>query len=372
MSGVPWNRGPQLTGRLRRKGAFLETDRPAKCGIMRSPSCDVPFGPIGDLPLMSREPRLLSGVLESLPLHSGVPGRLELTAPWGIHVDTRPAWFYLVSRNSCLVEVEGHGTIFAQRGDLIFVSQARCHAVRDSVGSPTIPMRKLLDLRRPERNGPLVHGGGGAATCLFCGCFLLDGLERGPLREAVPAVIHVRGERHRPLRYLDYLLRLIELEANDREPSAPGAINRLVKLLFLKAIQIHCAGLAPDDAGRPGALEDRAIGRALEFIHARPDAPWTVASLARRVAMARSTFSARFRQSVGTPPLEYVTQWRMQKAGVLLRNTRLELKEVAAQVGYQSNSAFSKAFARWSGVAPGAYRRARDVVSDVAGLCPGA
>jgi transcriptional regulator GlxA family with amidase domain len=116
--------------------------------------------------------------------------------------------------------------------------------------------------------------------------------------------------------------------------------------------------LPPVGANWLRALADPCIGRAIRLMHAQPEAAWTVGSLARHVAMARSTFSARFVELMGRPPLEYLTDWRMQKACCLLRTARAELKEVAARVGYESAAAFSKAFTRWAGMAPGAYRRA--------------
>ena len=110
-------------------------------------------------------------------------------------------------------------------------------------------------------------------------------------------------------------------------------------------------------------MTDPDMGPAVALMHSQPDAPWTVASLAERVAMSRSVFSARFTALVGKPPLQYLSEWRMQKASHLLRTTRDELKEVAAKVGYESPSAFSKAFTRWAGVAPSVYRATMTIKS---------
>jgi len=77
------------------------------------------------------------------------------------------------------------------------------------------------------------------------------------------------------------------------------------------------------------------------------------------VAMSRSAFAARFAHLVGEPPLTYLTRWRMQKATRLLRSGHASIGEVASRVGYEAEAAFSKAFKRWTGVAPGAYRRAQ-------------
>jgi len=117
------------------------------------------------------------------------------------------------------------------------------------------------------------------------------------------------------------------------------------------------AELSPSQTGWLAALNDLQIGAALALVHADPQASWTVASLAAKVAMSRSAFAARFVQLVGEPPLQYVTRWRMQKASGILRDGHASLAEVAARVGYESEAAFSKAFKRAVGSTPGAYRR---------------
>jgi len=95
-----------------------------------------------------------------------------------------------------------------------------------------------------------------------------------------------------------------------------------------------------------------------------PEDDWTVESLASKVGMSRSAFAARFAQLVEEPPLTYLTRWRMQKASRLLETSPAGVAEIAKRVGYDAEAAFSKAFKRWIGVAPGAYRRTSESRSD--------
>jgi AraC-like DNA-binding protein len=300
----------------------------------------------------------LSDALECLGLCSWIPGRFELTAPWGLQVATHLGWFYLIVRNSCLLGIEGgDAPVSVAAGDLIIVFQGREHHLRDRADSPVVAIQNLLEPRHFERREPLLHGGGGKCTSLLCGCFVVDGLERSPLRAALPAFVKVKGEEEHAAPYVGHIARLLETEALAGEPGSQSVINRLLRILLIKALQGYLSELPEGSTNWLRALTDPDIGRALGFMHAQPEVHWTVASLAERVAMARSTFAARFTEMVGKPPLEYLTQWRMQKACFLLRTTRARLKEVAAQVGYESTSAFSKAFAHSAGAAPGAYRR---------------
>ena len=296
-----------------------------------------------------------------------------MTAPWGLQVATGLGWFYLIVRNACLLGVEGSDApVSAAAGDLIIVFQGREHCLRDRADSPMVPIRNLLEPRHFERREPLSHGGGGESTRLLCGCFLVDGLEQSPLHAALPAFIRVKGERGHALPYVSHIARLLEMEAATEESGGQSIVNRLVRILLIKALQRYAAELPEGSANWLRALADPDIGQALRLMHAQPNAHWTVAALAERVTMARCTFAARFAKMVGKPPLQYLTRWRIQKACLLLRTTRAELKEVAAQVGYESTSAFSKAFAHWIGTAPGAYRRAGDRAASwlLAGMPP--
>ncbi|PYV41555.1 MAG: hypothetical protein DMG06_16720 [Acidobacteria bacterium] len=99
------------------------------------------------------------------------------------------------------------------------------------------------------------------------------------------------------------------------------------------------------------------LGQALALIHNAPQQSWTVASLALRVGMSRAAFAARFRELVGEPPMQYLTRWRMHKAAGMLRSGPESLAEIAGRIGYEAEAAFSKAFKRWAGHAPGAYRQ---------------
>ena len=134
-------------------------------------------------------------------------------------------------------------------------------------------------------------------------------------------------------------------------------MSRLADVLFIQIVRGHLATLDPEASGWLSALGDAQIGAALGLIHESPESAWTVQSLASSAGMSRSAFASRFTRLVGEPPLHYLTRWRMQKAQSLLRDGRASLSDVAARVGYDSEAAFSKAFKRAVGAAPGAYRR---------------
>jgi AraC-like DNA-binding protein len=106
-------------------------------------------------------------------------------------------------------------------------------------------------------------------------------------------------------------------------------------------------------------LPDPSVGRALDHLHDRPAHGWTVRQLARQSGMSRSVLAERFNRLVGVPPMQYLAQWRMLLAATLLSNTSLTRAEIAARVGYGSETAFTRAYKRWAGVAPSAWRGVR-------------
>lgn len=73
--------------------------------------------------------------------------------------------------------------------------------------------------------------------------------------------------------------------------------------------------------------------------------------------MSRSPVASKFTALVGTPPHAYLTNWRMNLAAVLLQGDHTSVGQTAAQIGYASEAAFSKAFKRQLGTSPIAYRR---------------
>ena len=104
-------------------------------------------------------------------------------------------------------------------------------------------------------------------------------------------------------------------------------------------------------------MKDQQVGEVLGHIHSKPNHPWTVESMGAEVGMSRSSFAAKFNAFVGEPPLQYLTRWRMQLASNWLRDSGLNLSEIAERIGYQSEDPFKRAFKKHTGVPPGAYRR---------------
>jgi AraC-like DNA-binding protein len=185
------------------------------------------------------------------------------------------------------------------------------------------------------------------------------------IRGLLPAeVVKLAPESHADLGGLPALVEFIFDEAERRTPGSQAVIERAAEALFVQLVRAYaleaCSSRQDALAGHGCSLQAMlapAIGPALGVIHSRPGAPWTVKGLARRAGMAKSSFSERFRDAVGRPPLQYLTDVRMQKACELLARSDMAVKSVAVTVGYESASSFSSAFKRRIGCGPAEYRK---------------
>ncbi|AJP56678.1 AraC family transcriptional regulator [Pandoraea vervacti] len=160
----------------------------------------------------------------------------------------------------------------------------------------------------------------------------------------LPDSVLVRGDRR-----LSTLVNLMRDEARADRPAREVVLARLLEVLFIEALRSSRTQAAP---GLAGGLADARLALAIRAMHASPEAPWTIAQLARTAALSRSAFFDRFSRVVGVGPIEYLASWRMAIAKDLLRRNEFNVATVAARVGYRSASAFSVAFARMVGVSP--------------------
>jgi AraC-like DNA-binding protein len=120
----------------------------------------------------------------------------------------------------------------------------------------------------------------------------------------------------------------------------------------------------PADArGWLSGLRDPHVGEALRLLHAHPIDDWTLDLLARKVGLSRTIFADRFAHYVGVSPMQYLARWRLQLASRLIEQPGTSIARAAAEVGYESEAAFHRAFKKFVGVPPGAWRKNRLPVS---------
>jgi AraC-like DNA-binding protein len=268
-------------------------------------------------------------------------GALQLNDPLQQAAKTSLVWLYLVTSGEMEIIVNGdRAPAELRRGDIAIVASEAGHEVRARSGL--------------ETPGP--------AKALF-GNFATNAAGGQQLESLLPGIaLFPVSARTSPLCSVEFVDWLAD-EAASRRPGAYAVASRFLLSMLVEAIRTHLAGELTQvsaQVSKPvgplqGAL-DPCIGSVLRLVHESPERDWTVHSLARESGLSRSAFADRFRTLVGQPPLQYVTEIRMQKATQLLESTDVPVKRIASLVGYESVSAFSSAYKRRFGCPPIAIR----------------
>ncbi|HEY2016789.1 MAG TPA: AraC family transcriptional regulator, partial [Bryobacteraceae bacterium] len=295
--------------------------------------------------------------------------RLEATAPWGAKREEQTeeeaapsgkkipppdlAHFAMLSRGNCWLSVEGiPKPIPLTGGDCFLVARGTSIVLRDS--PRTRPTWTFREIGAKAKSNVAHYGGGGAPTTIVCGGLSFDRASLKPVSQLLPSFILIRAEQARTLA-LHITMQALASEMAEQGPGSEVVATRLAEVLFIQVLRAHIAAGPERNKGWLRAIFDPQVGTALSAIHDRVNTPWTVESLAEAAGMSRSAFAARFKELLEQTPLEYVTEWRMQKAMQLLQQRDKKLIDVAQSVGYESDAAFSKAFKRVVGANPGEY-----------------
>jgi len=316
---------------------------------------------------------VLSDVLGAVHLTGAVFFDFSASAPWVVAAPPsreiaamvmpgaqRVIEYHLVAGGSCWGHQVGRPPIRLREGDLLVFPQGDAHILSSAPGLRAAP--DLSTFARPP--GPRLQvrevGGGGPErariVCSFLGC---DERPFNPLLTALPNVIHLPAEG--PEATTGWLATLLSRAARESGSECPGSENvlaRLSELMFVETIRRYLETLPRSQTGWLAGLRDPMVGRALAELHGEASAPWTVDRLARRVGASRSVLAERFTAMVGQPPMQYLTWWRMQLASRMLIDGG-RVSAAAAAVGYESEAAFSRAFKKLLGQAPGTWRRSQ-------------
>ena len=170
-------------------------------------------------------------------------------------------------------------------------------------------------------------------------------------------MLHVRSTCGSDGDGLGRLVDLAVMESRERWAGGKSIRVRLSELMFVEVVRPYLTSVPPEQTGWLAGLREPTVARALTLLHERPEPPWTLERLASQVGMSRSVLAERFADFVGLPPMQYLTQWRMQVAARLLADGAAKVSAVGRDVGYDSEAAFSRAFKKATGVPPARWRR---------------
>ncbi len=312
----------------------------------------------------------LSDLLRVVRFSGGVFLEANYRSPWCVRAQISPAdcgpgvkaesglvAFHYILDGHTQVQLRKEKPRVAGPGEIIVLGHNDPHLLGSDVSMAPMDARPLIRKAGEHELARLDFGTGRQVRNRFVCGFLATTMRNHPLLAALPPLI-VADLRGRPCaEWAETSFRYAAREHASRRPGSQEILGRLSEILFVEAVRGHIEALPLDATGWLAALRDPSLARALGALHLRPAHPWTAEDLAKEACLSRSAFAERFSNTVGLPPVSYLTRWRMLLAGQRLRESSETIAQIAATVGYESESTFSRAFAREMGIAPGAWRR---------------
>jgi AraC-like DNA-binding protein len=319
----------------------------------------------------------VSDVLRVVRLGGAVYLNGEFTAPWCVigQADAalcagylprseRVVSYHLITEGSCWARLADNprSAIHLDAGELVVVPQGETHILGSAPDLAPLPFAPLLASQLETAPGEVMrlsHGGGGALTRTICGFLACDEALSNPILSALPRIFKIDMRDDPRSAWLESSLQFAAVEAAECRVGSAIVLARLSELLFVEAVRRCIDALPAERKGWLAGVRDRFVGRALGLLHARPAHSWTVDELARKVGLSRSALAQRFTGLLGQPPMQYLARWRLQTAAQELRSGGRSLASIAAQVGYESEAAFNRAFKREFGMPPAGWRKNR-------------
>lgn len=269
--------------------------------------------------------------------------------------------YHIVTEGPCWASIHGEQPLALETGDILVLPHGDAYNISDTPLPPdpsqedaSIEFFKAMaagDIPRfVTEGGP--GPGGNKLICGFLGCNLRP---FDPLLTALPRMIRISA----PSGGKDPLSSLIDFALSESRQAQGGErclLMRLSELMFVEVLRRYMRQSTEIQSGWLEGLRHPMVGRALGMLHRDIAAPWSLQKLAAEVGASRSTLADRFAQIVGIPPMQYLANWRMQVAANRLLDRSIKVYQVANEVGYDSEAAFSRAFKRIVGVSPKAWR----------------
>jgi AraC-like DNA-binding protein len=302
----------------------------------------------------------LSDVLSVLKPRSTVARAFDAGGEWSIEFGHHEGIkCYALISGQCWLVVEGiPDPVRLNAGDCFLLPRGMPFRLASDLALPPVDFRTLLKL--PPTGAVSIWNGGG--DCFGVGGhFILTGSHARSLLEELPPIVYIRSESGRA--DLRWCLERMSQEMRDHQPGASLVAQQLATMMLVQALRLYVEEVLGPRTGWLFALADPQMNPAITAIHGDPAHRWTLQRLAERSGMSRSIFAMKFKATVGTSPMEYLTRWRMLLAGDKLMQAGDSISGIAQSLGYESESAFSKAFKRVMGCSPRQYRRGQIAVS---------
>jgi AraC-like DNA-binding protein len=303
---------------------------------------------------------VLSEVLKAVKLDGALFYNAEFSAPWCFCSPASPTLAPYLSTNARHVIIfhlltEGRGYAQVERegrplslsaGDLVVFPH----------GDP--PVDHANEVQRILSQGIKVSrmGGGGEIAKFICGYMACEPQLSRIFLGGLPPILKVNIRTDTSSQWLEQSIRYSVDNADASKPGGEAVLARLAEVLFIETLRRYIALLPREQTGWLAGVRDPEIGKTLALLHRKPAHPWTIAALANEVGISRSVLAERFRLYLSETPMAYLTRWRLQLGAQMLKSTSNGVAQIAAEVGYESEQSFNRAFKREFGLPPARFR----------------
>lgn len=297
----------------------------------------------------------LSEVLSLLKLKTYVSGGFSVDAGTGLQFQRHMGIkCYAVVSGSCWLSVEGvPDAVLIRAGDCVLLPGGLPFCLAPDLSAPRVPFTQELAEGKP--GDALVDGATRGGSFILGGHFLLSGSHSEVLLHALPPIVHIRREASRKV--MRWSLECLREELYDPQPGGSLIAQQLAYIMLVQALRLHLEKQAESGVGWLFALSDPQMRTAITCMHDHPSHAWTLQELANRVGMSRTVFAQTFKSRVGMTSMDYLTRWRMLLAGDRLRSSDDPISQLSSSVGYETDSAFGRAFKKVWGCSPREHRR---------------
>jgi AraC-like DNA-binding protein len=312
---------------------------------------------------------VLSEVLKVVKLQGALFYNGEFSAPWSVRAASSRALaryfapsadhvivYHLLTEGRATVRLDDGRRLALNAGEIVMVPHGDLHIMENGAPSTTVDDSEHLAEVLAQGLKLWRIGGGGEVTKFVCGYMACEPRLSQVFLSGLPPLfkISIRGDASG--RWLENSIRFSVDQAGASRAGGEAVLAKLSEVLFVETLRAYIGHLPPEQTGWLAGARDSEVGKTLALMHRKPAHQWTIASLAKEAGVSRSVLAARFRHYLNEPPMAYLTRWRLQLGSQMLASTSYSVAQIAAEVGYESEAAFNRAFKREFANPPARFR----------------
>ncbi len=312
---------------------------------------------------------VLSEVLKVVKLEGAVFYNGEFSAPWSFRSPASRRLapylapgaghviiYHLITEGRGYAEIRHGMRVSLGPGDIVIFPHGDPHMIGNGPVLDSVNSERELQRILSQRLKLVRMGGGGEITRIVCGYMACEPRLSGLFLAGLPHVFKVNIRSDASGQWLENSIRFSVAEADSGRAGGEAVLAKLSEALFVETLRRYVAQLPQEQTGWLAGARDPEVGKALSLMHQKPAHPWTIAGLAGEAGLSRSVLAERFRHYLGEPPMAYLTRWRLQLGAQMLNSTSYSVAQIAAEVGYESEPAFNRAFKRQFNLPPARFR----------------